>query len=200
MLVVLLVLLMSTATATFAVHSTTMEIRSAGHYRESVQARGVAEGAVLATLEYMDALGPAVMYQQLIRNQVQATESLAPEEITVGRTQNVFRLSDASFVGGVDVAEAPIETDPADVPSLGPGVFLQPRFTSDLTDTHACFRMDAGRRADGRSSMQYLCGVVTARARLAPPTDFTATDDLRSYHEVASNARALVEVGPMPAL
>lgn len=198
MLMVMVVLLMTTATATFAIHSTSTEIRAAGHYREAVQTEDLAQGAVIATLEYIDAMQPNAMYQQLQRTSVAATARLAPEEVDLGRVRNVFRVEADDFIGAVGVQAPPIETDVGRVPSLGPRTALVPRFNADITDPVACFRDDAGRRSDGANSMQYLCAVVTSRARLAPPVDFQSSGDPRRFHETAVNARAQVEIGPMP--
>src|SRR5690606_8313768 len=85
MLVVLMVLLMTTAMATFAIHATSMELRGAGHARQAVQAEHLAEGATYAGVSYIDRLGALGSLTQYLRTTVAAGTLTAPNEATMDR-------------------------------------------------------------------------------------------------------------------
>jgi len=198
MLVVLMVLLMTTATATFAIHATTMEMRSAGYSRTAMQTQYVAEGGAYAALGYVDAIGASAAFTQYSRTRVSALTSLAPSHATLNRETNVLRIEMTDFDGGFDVAAPPIERDVVRTPSLGPRQNMIPNFTVDGTDLYRNQRQQAGRDQAGRNPLAYARINFTSRGRTAPATDFTRTGDPRSFHESASNARAMAEMGPFP--
>lgn len=199
MLMVMIVLLMTTATATFAVHSTMLEIRSSGLHREAAQTQNLAEGGAVAALEYIDVISPQTMRQQYYMNQLPAGSRLAPEDVQTQQPTNVFRVEMTHFDGAPGLVGPPLELDAIRGPSLGPANIYVPRFNADVTDLHDCFRAVPGRRMDGHSRFRYMCVSVTARARLAPPSDYRTTGDARDFHETAINARATAEVGPVPS-
>ena len=57
MLGVMLVVLMVTATAMFAVYSTTYELRSAGTFRQAMQTQYIAEGGISTGMALVDTMG-----------------------------------------------------------------------------------------------------------------------------------------------
>ncbi|MBX3269716.1 MAG: pilus assembly PilX N-terminal domain-containing protein [Sandaracinaceae bacterium] len=198
MLVVLMVLIMTTATATFAVHATTVEMRSAGYARVAMQTNYVAEGGAYAALGYVDAIGARAAFTQYSRTRVRANTSLAPAHATLNRETNVLRIQMTDFDGGFDVVGPPLERNLARTPSLGPRNNLVPSFTVDGTDVYRTQRLQAGRDQSGRNPMMYARINFTSRGRAAPPSDFTSAGDVRSYHESSANARAMAEMGPFP--
>ena len=198
MLVVLMVLIMTTATATFAIHSTTMEMRSAGYARSSMQTMYVAEGGAYAALGYVDAIGARAAFTQYSRTSVSAGTSLAPSHATLDRETNLLRIEMTDFDSGFDVSAPPLERDALRTPSLGPRNHMVPTFTVDGTDLYRNHRRSAGRDQSGRNPMMFARINFTSRGRTAPPADFTRTGDPRSYHEAAVNARAMAEMGPFP--
>lgn len=198
MLVVLMVLMMTTATATFAIHATTIEMRSAGYARRSMQTSYVAEGGAHAALAYVDAIGARAAYTQYSRTQVTAGALIGPTHATLDRETNLLRIEMTDFDGGYDVSGPPLERELARTPSLGPRNHAVPSFTVDGTDVYRNYRRSAGRDQSGRNPMQFVRVNFTSRGSTAPPTDFTAAGDSRSYHETAVNARAMAEMGPFP--
>ena len=200
MLMVMMVLLMTTATATFAVHSTMVEIRAAGHMRQALQTEYLAEGGLVGSMEYIDTLGGQVMYTAMrMPGSVRMIGTrLAPEEPMLDRAVYNFRVNMTDFHGSPGVEAPPVELEPTRTPSLGPHQPYVPRWHVDVNDDYQSFRADPGRRGDGYGVMQYLNVTYTSRGRMAPLDDFRAPDDLRDYHETAANARAWGEVGPIP--
>ncbi|MCC6874915.1 MAG: hypothetical protein IT378_11470 [Sandaracinaceae bacterium] len=196
----MLVLLMTTATATFAIHSTSVEIRASGHLREAMQTQYVAEGGLLASMELVDSIGAQSMYLSMSRTPSPAGTRLAPEEPAFTTERHNFRVYMTDFASTPGVYSPPIELDAARTPSLGPRGAYQPRFTVDVNDDYQSFQADPGRRSDGYGVMMYLSTTFTARGRMAPPSDYQAAGDARTYPETASNARAFTEIGPLPRM
>lgn len=193
MLIVLIILLMTTATATFAVHATSVEIRAAGHVRQAVQAEHLAEGGAYAAVSYLDVLKANGSLAQYLRTDVAANVASSPDEATVDRQTNLLRIRMEDFANAPGVNSPPLETEGA--PSLGPSSAYVPDFMVDGTDLHQLSRDAAGRDLTGRGASYYRV-TLTSRASMAPLNDYRATGDARSYNEVAMRARAFTEVGP----
>ncbi|MGE0785016.1 MAG: hypothetical protein AB7S26_04955 [Sandaracinaceae bacterium] len=197
MLMVLMVLMMTTATATFAIHATTMEMRAAGHSRTAMQTSYVAEAGLNAGLAYMDVNDRQAVLIQIMRTQVGANVQSAANSATVGRETNLLRIEMDDFTLATNVNSPPIETDPLRTPSLGPRSASVASFTVDGTDPFRSTRARAGTASDGR--FQYLNIALTSRARVAPPGDTAVGTDPRTFNESAVNARAYAVMGPVPA-
>jgi hypothetical protein len=197
MLVVLMVLLMTTATATMAIHATSMEIRSAGHSRQALQAEYLAEGSTYAALSYLEVLRANGALVQYLRTTVAAGVSTGPGEVTMDYGTNLFRIRMQDFTptSAAGVRGLPVETRATAVPSMGPRNAYQPDFEIGGTDLYQLARDDAGRDLTGRGA-QYFRMTLTSRATMAPPGDYRAADDSRSFNEVAMRARTIAEVGP----
>lgn len=198
MLVVLMVLIMTTATATFAIHATTVEMRSAGYSRTAMQTAYVAEGGAYAALDYVDAIGARAAFTQYSRTRVTASTPIAPNQPTLNRETNLLRIEMTDFDGGYDVNAPPVERDVTRTPSLGPRTNLVPTFTVDGTDLYRNTRQQAGRDQGGRNPLMYARINFTSRGRTAPATDITRAGDPRAFHESNVNARVMAEIGPFP--
>lgn len=193
MLVVLLVLLMTTATATFAIHSTSTEIRAAGHARQAAQAEYIAQGGAYAAISYLDVVNPMAVVAQHLATPVRPDDVLMPEDVAVGLQTNVLRIPMQDFLG---MAHAPpLETEAVHTPSLGPRNAYQPDFLVTGTDLHQVAREEAGRDLTGRGANYYRV-TLTSRGQMLPRSDFHEAGDPRSYNEVAMRARAMTEAGP----
>jgi hypothetical protein len=66
MLVVMMVLLVATASAAVSVHSTQSELRAAGHHRQAIQTRYVSEAAMMTTISWIDQLGQSGDWQTIM--------------------------------------------------------------------------------------------------------------------------------------
>ncbi len=195
MLIVLMVLLMTTATATFAIHSTAMEIRASGYARQAMQAEYLAEGGTYAAVGYLDILKASGSITQYMQTRVGMNVASSPSEATVARTTNLLRIEMSDFNGAPGVFSPPVETDALRTPSFGPHNAYVPNFIVDGTDLYQVSHDDAGRDLTGRGAHYYRV-TLTSLAQMAPPSDFHAGSEVRSYNEVAMRARAITEVGP----
>jgi hypothetical protein len=195
MLIVLLVLLMTTATATFAMHATTVEIRASGFQRQAQQTEHVAEGGAYAAVAYVDVLKANGSLIQYLRTDVASGVASSPGEATIARDTNLLRIEMEDFTNASGVTGVPLELGATGSPSLGPHAAYAPSFTVDGTDLYTVFRDTAGEDLSGRGTRFYRMA-LTSRGTLAPPSDYRATGDTRDYHESSMRSRAFVEVGP----
>lgn len=206
MLVVMMLLLIVTATATFAVHSTSIELRSTGHARQRMQTRYVAEGALVSSMTMLEQSGPEPLSVSLERSQLGSTvRRLAPEEPQMAASQGNHRVEMTDFVSAPGREGLPFETA-SGAESLGVGMGYVPNFVVDVNDGYRFTGVIAGHRSDGMGTLEYLSATYTARGRTelpgrvdqysaayAPGTPDTVR---RGFHESAVNARAIGISGP----
>ena len=195
MLMVLMVLLMTTATATFAIHSTSMELRSAGYLRQSMQTAYVAEGGLYAGVAHIDHIGGDGMWQMYRRNQVDGATVYGPNAVVGGIQRGLYRVT-STEIAQLSASPA-VELDPTRVPSLGPHMAYAPSFTVDGTDIIGTLDEISGHDYSRPSALRYVRGTFTSRGVMAIPGDVTTTGDARSFHETAVNARVVALVGPV---
>lgn len=195
MLIVLMVLMMTTAMATFAIHSTSIEIRGAGHARQALQSEHLAEGATYAGVSYLDRLGANGSLVQYLRTDVARDVASSPSEASIDRETNLLRIRMEDFETAPGVVSPPIELPGGThTPSFGYSAY-EPTFFVDGTDLYQISRDLAGTDLTGRGAHFYRV-TLTSLGQMAPPSDYRAADDTRTYNEVASRARAMTEVGP----
>lgn len=213
MLVVMLLLLMVTATAMFAVNSTSTEIRASGYARQRIQTRYIAEGALAAGIVYFDAQptgadGLRTSLEESTRTAfsggTSATRYLAPEEPPMAGDRPNHRMEVTSFTRTMGAESPPIVTT-AGAESLGGGLGISPEYVIDANDEYRFTGVVAGQRSDGNGTLEYVAVTYTARGRArlrgrdgASPLGPTDTTDprWRGYHETVSNARATTVAGP----
>jgi hypothetical protein len=205
MLVVMLLLLMTTGIALFAVQTTATEIRSAGAIRQAVQTQYVGETGLAAAITWADAVGgPGIL--RVTENATYPPGFMAafnePELLPAARAYRFYfrpnaptPVNDFQSVGALGAP--PIESRPGEEQSLG-SVALEPEFTVDANDILVYPAVVAGHRSDGLSRMSYLLVTFTSRGRtrIRGATDVQLVGDRLLYHEGASDARAQVVVGP----
>lgn len=195
MLMVLMVLLMTTATATFAIHSTSMEMRSAGYLRQSMQTAYVAEGGLYAGIAHIDNGRGAEMWQTYQQTSVAGNTVYGPNAVVGGIRRGFYRVTSDAIA--TRAAAPPLESDPARVPSLGPHMAYTPSFSFEGTDILGANEEVSGHDLSRPSALGYLRGVFTSRAVMAAPSDIRATGDARDFHETAVSARVVAIVGPL---
>ncbi|MFK7988809.1 MAG: hypothetical protein AB8I08_22505 [Sandaracinaceae bacterium] len=208
MLVVLMVLMMTTATATFAIHSTTVEMRSAGYGRQALQTEYVAQGAVFAGMAQIDAITPRAAYEQHRATTVDADTPYVPGSESFDRGTNVLRFRQEDFATAAGVNAAPLETNPSATPSLGDRSIYSPDFLIDGTDVYTFTASSASGPAteqSGHNPMRYFRINLTSRATLSINTDTVDRDtrlsgDDRDFHETISFSRAQIVAGPVGGL
>ncbi len=200
MFVVMLVLLMTSGVAVFAVHTTTSEIRAAGAARQALQTQYVAESGLMAAIAYSDRIQPAGVELALQRSVLPASGYMSQffePEIAAGKRN--YRLYLADLTLGA-TAGFPIETDPTRGESLGRSA-LAPWFIVDINDDYTYTTPIAGHRADGAGALRFMGATYSSHGRTRVPTAVgtdvpRSTGDIRPYLEGAADARAYVVLGP----
>jgi hypothetical protein len=203
MLVVMLVVLMVTATAIFASHSTMFELRAAGSQRQAMQTQYVAEGSLTAALAMIDTLGAGSIDLAMQRVPIDAGRQFTPEEPAYGQSTPHFRAYMRDFLTMPGVIAPPVETTGYGG-SFGTTLGYTPDFIIDINDSYDPGRPIAGMSATGDSPVAYRIWTITARGRTGlgaadsfAPAEPTAAHLRRGIHEAAMNSRALVISGPI---
>jgi len=200
MFVVMLVLLMTTGVAVFAVHTTTSEIRAAGAARQALQTQYVAESGLMAAIAYSDVIDPAGVELALQSTTLPGAGYMGQffePELLAGKHNYRLYLSDMTTS---PPAGYPIETNAARGASLGRAA-LAPWFIVDINDDVGYTMPIPGHRADGAGTLHFMAATYTSRGRTRIPvtvgTDVPrSTGDTRPYLEGAADARAYVVLGP----
>lgn len=204
MLVVMLVVLMVTATAIFASHSTMFELRAAGSQRQAMQTQYVAEGSLVAALAMIDTLGAGSIDLAMQRVPIDAGRQFTAEEPAYGQATPHFRAYMRDFLTMPGVIAPPIESTAYGGSFGGTTLGYQPDFIIDINDSYDPGRPIAGMSATGDSPVAYRIWTVTARGRTGlgstdtfAPGESSASPLSRGIHEAAMNSRALVISGPI---
>lgn len=198
MLIVMLVLLTTTALAVFAIHATTTEVRAAGYDRMNAQAQEIGESGVTAALTWVDVFGPDSLIGAMAASARVTNASVIPQpfEPPLASGRAGYRLYASDFQRLVDStsggATATLTLDSTDLG--GVNRLYQPRVVVDIYDDHKFTRPVAGFRSDGNTQMEFLTATYTARGRLRLPTD--QVESGIGTHESSSDARARGLSGP----
>ncbi len=217
MLVVLLVLLAVTASATLAVYSTQFELRAVGHQRQAMQAEMVAEAGLVAASTTVEMTGGArVLRWRMERAPRMVGTRLSPEDPPLTAMNNqTERMLSTELVPGLTPNVRYASTDAS---AMGLSAF-EPRYIVDISDgfnTLPTFvGQAAGTRVDGNGTIQlrYYAAVFTSRGRIVRSgiVDasggytggmFTPAEASRPMHlrrdifETAATARSLTISGP----
>jgi hypothetical protein len=204
MLVVMFVLLMATATALYAVHSTTSEVRAAGYHRMASQTQQLGESGLTAALTWVDTTGPAVMMSSMEQSAANRLDLRPFEPIGLAPNKNALRLygttvaSDGTIQGGELNAGAPSALNFVDDKDAVVGT-RQPYDTwlaVDIYDTYQYVGVIAGFPAAAQGNLKFLAATYTARGRTRLPGEVRDPLDFRTAHETASDARAHGVSGP----
>jgi len=164
MLVVMLVLLMLTATAIVGIHTTAYEVRGAGYSRQSLQTDYIGEAGAQAAMAWVDFYGPGALLQAMSQsstlNRATGTQALdlAPFEEPLAANRDAYRLY------GSDLGSAMLSV-PLDQTSLGQRNAYEPMVIVDIYDAYTYTGALRGSRSDGRGRLQYLRATYTSRGR-----------------------------------
>lgn len=217
MLVLLLVVLAVTASATLAVYSTQFELRSVGHQRRAMQTHMVAEAGLVAATSTIEMTGGARVLRWRMERQPRAVGTrLAAEEPPLTAMNNLTeRMLSTELVPGLTPNVRYATTD---AQATGLSAF-EPNYIVDISDgfnTLPTFVGEAaGTRVDGNGTIElrYYATIITSRGRLArnglidanggytsgvfTPADATRPAYLRrDVFETAATSRALTISGP----
>jgi hypothetical protein len=205
MLVVMLIILIVTATAMFAVHSTMFELRAAGSQRQAMQTQMISEGTLITALAMIDdGLTPAAIDRGMQSVMIPAGTQWTPEEPAYTQATAHYRVYMSTFSTVPGVIAPSIETGGYGN-SFGTTSGYTPNFIIDINDALDPGITIAGMSATGDSPVAYRMWTVTTRGR----TEVGSTDPLlpgepttvplqRRMHTTAMNSRAVVISGPIP--
>lgn len=207
--VVLMIVMVGTASAVFSANSVSHEVRGTGFARLQMQTRYAARAGLIAGLEWFDLFGPVV-----VRDIMQTrgdTEGKAfncvgtlpnracyPEP-PLANGRRAYRLYPDHF--DALVAEpVGFEMDPilADM-SFGPGAAHEPRVFVDLYDEHIVSQASPGSAVQGGTKFKYMRTTMTARghAQVVGGGDVADADDFgRQRNETGADMRAYIISGP----
>lgn len=218
MLVVMLVLLVVTASATLAVYSTQFEVRATGHQRQAMQTSMVAEAGLVAATTTIEMVGGARVLRWRMERapRTPGVTRLSAEDPPLGAMNNeTERFLSSDLVPGSSPGIRVASTDAAGF-SLSA---FEPRFIADVNDGYnvapTFVGAAAGTRVDGNGAvqLQYFVATITSRGRMVrnglldvnggyASGVFTAPEAGRSAHlrrdifETASTARSTTISGP----
>ena len=200
MFIVMLILLMGTATAVFAMHATSYEIRASGYGRRAMQTSLVGENGITATMAWTDFVSPQVMRDQWLRPCAQNSRlrtgsplNLQPFEPSLPVNKNACRL----YREDLNVMNPSVSVVTDDT-SLGPRQHLQTMILVDVYEDFDSGESFVGERADGRGRFINLDITYTARGRTRLQTDVRSSiAGDRDFHEGAADARVFAVTGPI---
>jgi hypothetical protein len=203
LLVVILILLMVTATATFAMHSTATEVRAAGNARVAIQTGYLGESGLVAAMDWVDQAGPRPLVDILAAEEAANRQlQLAPFEppLATQKYAHRFYLSDLQpTVVTSETSEGATVADPSVIPGnvFGSRNIYEPYVAVDVYDQHVYTGFMPGFVASGGTAMKHLRATYTARGRARLRTGtIDADSNAATYHEAASDARAMAISGP----
>jgi len=196
MLIVMLILLMGTATAIFAIHSTTTEMRAAGYGRQAVQTQYVAEAGLVSSLALVDQLGPQSIIRAMEQSAAPPMAAFGEPELLTGKRGYRIYIDDITSTTGLATTIEPTNHD-----VLGVRQAYDPRFIVDVNDDYTYEGVVAGERADGGGSVRFMVATYTSRGRTVVSGGDSRTTgggitDTRDYHEGANDSRAYGVSGP----
>ena len=207
--VVLMIIMVGTASAVFAASTVSYEIRGAGFARQQLQTRNAARAGLVGALEWFDIFGPEtvrnIMLTKGSTEGVQfscvSSSSCYPEP-PLANNRRAYRLYPQHFDallsqdGGTTpglLENVPYEADS----SFGPTSALTPVVVVDIYDEHVVSKLAPGAAAQGGTKFKYMRSTLTARGRAQVPSDNVESEDQgRQTNEAAADMRAYIVSGP----
>jgi hypothetical protein len=209
--VVLMIIMVGTASAVFAASTVSYEIRGAGFARQQLQTRYAARAGLIGALEWFDIFGPEtvrnIMLTQGSTEGVQfscVSGSGCYPEPPLANNRRAYRLYPQHFDallsqdGGTTpglLEHVPYESDS----SFGPTSALAPIVVIDIYDEQVVSKLAPGAAAQGGTKFKYMRSTLTARGRaqLNAVSDHVESEDQgRQENEAAANMRAYIISGP----
>lgn len=207
--VVLMIIMVGTASAVFSASTVSYEIRGAGFARQQIQTRYAARAGLIGALEWFDIFGPETVRNLMLTpgstEGVQyscASGSGCYPEPPLANNRRAYRLYPQHFEallsqdGGV--TPGLLENIPVDAgASFGPTSAHTPVVVVDIYDEHVVSKLAPGAAAQGGTKFKYMRSTLTARGRAQVASDHTETDDQgRQQNEAAADMRAYIVSGP----
>ncbi len=209
--VVVMIVMVGTASALFSATTVSHEVRGTGFARQQLQTRYAARSAMIGALEWFDIFGP-----EAVRNIVQTQGntdaklftcttstpiSCYPEPSLAGN-RRAYRLYREHFDALIEVdGSGNFKTPPVDANAVfGAGSAYTPAFVVDLYDERIVSKLPPGAAAQGGTKFKYMRTTMTARGR-AQVGDGTVDaaegeDAGRQWNETGADVRAYIISGP----
>jgi len=213
--VVLMIIMVGTASAVFSATTVSHEVRGSGFARQQLQTRFAARAGLIGALEWFDIFGPStvrnIMITRTATDTVQFTcvsgGSCYPEP-PLANNRRAYRLYPEHFTQLQERDDGAGGTDPGLLESLpydgdysfGSTSAYTPLVVTDLYDEHIVSKLAPGAAAQGGTKFKYMRTTMTARGRAQLATgDVSDTDPNehnRERNEAASDMRAYIVSGP----
>lgn len=214
--VVLMIIMVGTASAVFSASTVSHEVRGSGFARQQLQTRYTARAGLIGALEWFDIFGPETVRDIMLTRTTTDTVQFAcvsggscyPEP-PLANNRRAYRLYPEHFdalqerddgMGGTDpglLEGVPYEPDY----SFGATSAYTPLVVTDLYDEHVVSKLAPGAAAQGGTKFKYMRTTLTARGRaqlgiVSDVTDDSTADHNRERNEAAADMRAYIISGP----
>lgn len=212
--VVLMIIMVGTASAVFSANTVSHEVRGTGFARQQMQTRYAARAGLIGALEWFDIFGPSTVRNLMLspgsNEGVQfpactSTGGCYPEP-PLANNRRAYRLYPEHFDallsqdGGVTpglLANLPVDADAA----FGATSSQTPIVVIDIYDEHVVSKLVPGAAAQGGTKFKYMRTTLTARGRArlktASSTDTAHSEDHgRELNETGADMRAYIVSGP----
>lgn len=211
--VVLMIVMVGTASAVFSANTVSHEVRGTGFARQQIQTRYVARAGLVGALEWFDIFGPETVRNIMLTSG--STEGVQFDCTTSGikhcypepqlaNNRRAYRLYPEHFTallspdGGVTPGlfeNVPFEADS----SFGATSAHIPLVVIDIYDEHVVTKLAPGAAAQGGTKFKYMRTTMTARGRaqVRGASDHVDTEDYgRERNETGADMRAYTISGP----
>ena len=212
--VVLMIIMVGTASAVFSANTVSHEVRGAGFARQQMQTRYAARAGLIGALEWFDIFGPSTVRSLMLTpGTTEGVQFPACSDTTgcypeppLANNRRAYRLYPEHFGallsqdGGVTpglFANLPVDADAA----FGATSAHTPIVLIDIYDEHVVSKLAPGAAAQGGTKFKYMRTTLTARGRArlkaAAATDIAHGEDHgRQAHETGADMRAYIVSGP----
>jgi hypothetical protein len=208
--IVLMIIMVGTASAVYSAHTVSHELRGAGFARQQMQTRYAARAGLVGALEWFDIFGPSTVRDLMLTPGSNEGVVFAPctssagcyPEPPLANNRRVYRLYPQHFEALLDPDPAAglLENLPFDADaSFGASSAYEPTVVIDIYDEHVVSKLAPGAAAQGGTKFKYMRTTLTARGRaqLRTATDTPhAEDHARQGHETGADVRAYIISGP----
>ena len=211
--IVLMIIMVGTASAVFAANTVSHEVRGAGFARQQMQTRYAARAGLIGALDWFDIFGPSTVRNLMLTpgstEGVQfscVSGSACYPEPPLANNRRAYRLYPEHFAallsqdGGITAGlleNLPVDADA----SFGATSARAPVVVIDIYDEHVVSKLAPGAAAQGGTKFKYMRTTMTARARAqVKPSAATelvhAEDHGRQRNETGADMRAYIVSGP----
>jgi len=214
--VVMMIVMVGTASALFSATTVSHEVRGTGFARQQLQTRYAARSAMIGALEWFDIFGPEVVRDIVqtrgdtdaklfvcVGDGVTTPKSCYPEPPLAGN-RRAYRLYEEHFAALIEPDDSghfinpPVDADAV----FGGGSAHTPAFVIDLYDEHIVNRLPPGAAAQGGTKFKYMRTTMTARGRAqvgdgtVDAAEAEAGEGGRQWNETGADIRAYIISGP----